>query len=63
MLNTLCDLCHNPYPYMCNECQQTLVDEQDIFQDEVDFLTSQGSIKPAEKIYIGSGEDVMMDML
>ena len=48
---------------MCNECQQTLEDEQDTFQDEMDFLTSQGSIKPEQKIFIGSGEDVMMDML
>lgn len=63
MSNTLCDLCHNPYPYMCNECQQTLEDEQDTFQDEMDFLTSQRSIKHEQKIFIGSGEDVMMDML
>ena len=58
-----CDLCQNPYPYMCNECQQPLEDEQDTFQDEMDFLTSQGSIKPEQKIFIGSGEDVMVEML
>lgn len=63
MSNTQCDLCHNPYPYMCSECQQCLNDEVDIQQDEVDFLVSQGSIKPADKIYIGSGEDFMMEML
>lgn len=63
MSNTQCEMCQNPYPYMCNECQQCLNDEADIQQDELDFLVSQGSIKPEQKIFIGSGEDVMMEML
>lgn len=63
MSHTPCDLCHNPYPYMCAECQATLMDETEIHNDEMEFLSTQGSIKPATKIYIGSGEDVMMEFL
>jgi hypothetical protein len=50
---------------MCSECQQTLDDERDAFNDEMNFLSTQGSIKAVvqDKIYIGSGEDVMMEML
>ncbi len=59
-----CNQCHNPSPYMCHECEEALADERDVFNDEMAFLCSQGSIKAAQdKIYIGSGEDVMMEML
>lgn len=58
-----CDLCSNPYPYMCSECQQTLMDETEIQADEKQFVETQGSIKPATKLYIGSGEDLIMEMI
>lgn len=63
MSNTLCELCHNPSPYMCPQCEETLHDEMEIHQDEMEFLSTQGSIKQPTKIYIGSGEDFMMEML
>ena len=50
--NTHCDLCDNPYPYMCSECMHTLFDEEDIKQDAMMF--------EQKKINISSGEDVIL---
>ncbi len=48
---------------MCPQCEEALNDEREVHNDEIEFMATQGSIKPAPKIYIGSGEDVMMEML
>jgi hypothetical protein len=59
--NTQCNLCHNPSPYMCPQCEEALNDEKAIHVDEMEFLSQQGLIQKAPKIFIGSGEDVMLE--
>ncbi len=41
-----CDLCDNPYPYMCAECNADVT--------EMDCKTA----AVADKTYIGCGEDI-----
>ena len=50
--HTQCDLCDNPYPYMCSECMtEILCDPADIADDTAMF---------EGKINISSGEDVIL---
>lgn len=59
-----CDLCNNPYPYMCSECQEALFDEAAIQEDEKVYQQSVAKAADAPaKIYVGSGEDVILEML
>lgn len=44
-----CDLCVNPYPFMCNECQQDIGED---FEQ-----STQAMLATTRKIWIGSGED------
>lgn len=60
-----CDMCHNPYPYMCSECASALHDELDISEDEKVYQESlacgEAKIVQQGKIFIGSGEDVQLE--
>lgn len=60
-----CDMCHNPYPYMCSECANTLHDELDISEDEKVYQQSlacdEVKVVQCGKIFIGSGEDVILE--
>jgi hypothetical protein len=49
--NIQCDLCSNPYPYMCSECCGMFASEEDIAEDTAMF---------EQKMFIGSGEDVCL---
>jgi hypothetical protein len=50
-LQSTCDLCSNPYPYMCSECCELLASPDDIAEDTAMF---------EKKINIASGEDVCL---
>jgi hypothetical protein len=46
-MSELCNMCENPYPFMCSECQQCIEEELQTAKEE--------------KKFIGSGEDVMLE--
>lgn len=49
---------------MCSECQETLFDEAAIQEDEKVYQQSVAKAADAPaKIYVGSGEDVILEML
>lgn len=50
-LQSNCDMCENPYPYMCSECCAVFASNDDIAEDTAMF---------EQKIFIGSGEDVCL---
>lgn len=55
MTLSMCDLCSNPYPYMCSECCDLgpLADANDRYiMDQ-----AQSVVALTKKIWIGSGED------
>lgn len=53
MSNTHCNLCENPYPYMCSECMTSLyLDEEDVAEDQRLFEGRKN---------ISSGEDVILE--
>ena len=42
-----CNMCENPYPYWCEDCQTCLIEET--------------QIQEIERKYVGSGEDFCPD--
>ncbi len=58
-----CNLCENPYPYNCAECQHQM--ELAIQEDAAMFASSCAEIKEIQqkRIFIGSGEDVCLEEL
>jgi hypothetical protein len=66
MSNTPCDLCTNPYPYMCSECNNLVVEDDDIafaMSTETPSDEPEGEISHPSRIYIGSGEDLIMELV
>lgn len=56
-MNT-CNLCENPYPYVCEACQKQM--EQAFAEDDAMFQNTQ---QEPRRVFIGSGEDVCLEML
>lgn len=42
-----CNMCEHPWPYLCDECRNAILEEEEV--------------EIQERIYIGSGEDVILD--
>lgn len=52
MAKAVCDLCSNPYPYMCAECDDTEeVSKPEIVPEVWTFK------QPERQLWVGSGED------
>lgn len=50
-----CSMCANPFPYVCSGCRSTIDDAL----KESDEVYQQQNSHQEQRIFVGSGEDVM----
>lgn len=53
MSNIHCDLCSNPYPYMCSECMTAILASEDEIDEDTKMFE--------QRLNISSGEDVILE--
>lgn len=64
-MTTTCTLCENPYPYQCPECNRQI---EMAIQEDAEMFENACAVRvmeetPSRRIYVGSGEDVCLDLL